>query len=119
MNMVRLVGRWFGDEMRYLGFRPKYRHVNIKRVLSKPYMEDGLKWQYVLVTVYGYENAGVKFVAYVSETSYYSPTHPLYEVVGKYLFEYDLVRISSDGVELTAISDPKHRVAITERFGRD
>ena len=82
-------------------------------------MEDGLKWQDVLVTVYGYENAGVKFVPYVSETSYYSPTLPLDELVGKYLFEYDLVRISSDGNELTAISDPKHRVAVTERFGRD
>ncbi len=103
--------------MRYLGFRPKYRHVKIERVLSKPYMEDGLKWQYVLVTVYGYENAGVKFVPYVSETSYYSPTIPLDEIVGKYLFEYDLVRISSN--EFTAISDPKHRVAITERYGRD
>lgn len=103
--------------MRYLGFRPKYRHVKIKRVLSKPYMEDGLKWQYVLVTVYGYENAGVKFVPYVSETSYYSPTIPLDELVGKYLINYDRVYISS--TRLTAISDPKHRVAITERFGRD
>ena len=103
--------------MRYLGFRPKYRHVKIIRVLSKPYMEDGLKWQYVLVTVYGYENAGVKFVPYVSETSYYSPTIPLDEIVGKYLINYDRVYISSN--ELTAISDPKHRVAVTERFGRD
>jgi len=118
--MVRLVGRWFGDEMRYLGFRPEYRHVKIKRVLSKPYMEDGLKWQDVLVTVYGYESTDVKFVPYVSETVYYSPTHPLYELVGKYLFEYDLVRISDGNtLSLEAISDPKHRVAITERFGRD
>ena len=103
--------------MRYLNFRPEYRHVKIKKVLGKPYMEDGLKLQDVLVTVYGYENAGVKFVPYVSETSYYSPTHPLYELVGNYLFEYDRVYISSN--RLTAISDPKHRVAITERFGRD
>ena len=118
MNMVRLVGRWFGEAIRCLNFRPEYRHVKIKKVLGKPYMKDGLKWQDVLVTVYGYESTDVKFVPYVSETVYYSPTTPLDEIVGKYLFEYDLVRISSDGntSSLTAISDPKHRVAVTERF---
>ena len=105
--------------MRYLNFRPKYRHVKIKKVLGKPYMEDGQQWQDVLVTVYGYESTDVKFVPYVSETIYYSPTFPLYELVGKYLIKYDKVRIPPDNVKLTPISDPQHRVAITERFGRD
>ena len=117
--MVRLVGRWFGNDMRYLNFRPEYRHVRIKKVLGKPYMKDEQKWQDVLVTVYGYESTGVKFVPYVSETVYYSPTHPLYELVGNYLIKYDIIRIPSYNFELSAISDPQHRVAITQRFGRD
>ena len=120
--MVKLVGRWFGYGFRCLNFRPEYRHVMIKEVWGKPYMEDGQQWQDVLVTVYGYQSAGSKTVPYVSETWYYTPTRPLYDLVGSYQIKYDKVRIktsehSSD--YLSAISDPQHRVAVTERFGRD
>lgn len=118
MNMVRLVGRWFGMTNYCINFSPEYRHVKIKKVLSKPYAEDGQMYQDVLVTAYGYKYIGRKTAPYLSITTFYAPTQPLFDLIGRYQIKYDRIAIGSF-TYLTAITDPLHNVAVTERFGRD
>lgn len=101
-----------------INFSPEYRHVKIKKVLSKPYAEDGQMYQDVLVTAYGYKYIGRKTAPYVSSTTFYAPTQPLFDLIGRYQIKYDRVEMGSF-TYLTAITDPLHNVAVTERFGRD
>lgn len=101
-----------------INFSPEYRHVKIKKVLSKPYAEDGQMYQDVLVTAYGYKYIGRKTAPYVSSTTFYAPTQPLFDLIGRYQIKYDRIEMGSF-TYLTTITDPLHNVAVTERFGRD